>query len=269
MAPTWSNHLARPSPTVALCRQGGHQLGGGGVDVGFRDGAVDHLPLGGFGAVDHAAEVDHLAGAHVADPAREEPGVAAVGGEPAVDERRPEARVVGGDGEVGRQREVEADAGGPAAHRAHHRDLHRAQQRDEAVCLRRETALDAPGARLDAGLLGFLVARHPVETGAEVLAGAGEQDRPHRFVAPGEVDRVDGGVHHRVVQRVALVWAGQAQREHTVGELDVETVDRLVRAHRPRSCGGSSVENASLMVVSEVSRSRAGRVGEADGAVVA
>ena len=31
-------------------------------------------------------------------------------------------------------------------------------------------------------------------------------------------------------ERVALVGARQAQREHAVGELDVEAVDRLVRA---------------------------------------
>ena len=129
------------------------------------------------------------------DPPGQEPGGAAVGGEPAVDERRPEPRVGGGDGEVGGEREVEADARGPPAYRAHHRHLHRAEQRDESVRLRREPALDAA----DAGLALLLVAGDEVEAGAEVLAVAGEQDGADRFVAPGEIDRVDRRVHHRVV----------------------------------------------------------------------
>ncbi len=73
-----------------------------------------------------AASVPDSPGRAAAAPARvtsptrrgSEPGAAAVGGEAPLGERLPEAGVVGGDAEVGGDGEMEADAGGPAAHRA-------------------------------------------------------------------------------------------------------------------------------------------------------
>ncbi len=93
MAPVCSSHFASPAATVAPEASVRDEFGGDRVDLGHGHGAVDHLPLGRFGAVDHAAEEDHLAGALLTDPAGQQPGGAAVGGEAAVDERRPEARV--------------------------------------------------------------------------------------------------------------------------------------------------------------------------------
>ena len=83
--------------------------------------------------------------------------------------------VVGGDGEVGGEGELAAEAGGPAPHRAHHRQLDLLEQRDEAVGLERRAALEAAGAGLG---LAAAVGRDPVGAGAEVVAGAGGAGRP-------------------------------------------------------------------------------------------
>ena len=87
-AATWPGR----APTVALCASVATSSATVASTLGGGDGAVDHPPFGGLGAVDDPAEQHHLAGAHVADAARQQPGGAAVGREPAVDERRPEPR---------------------------------------------------------------------------------------------------------------------------------------------------------------------------------
>src|SRR5262245_29059865 len=149
---------------------------------------VHHAPVRRFRRVHHARQEQHLAGTHLADPPRQEPCGAAVGREAAVHERHPEPRGVGGDGEVGCEREVEPDPRAPPLDAAHHRRLGAENQWDEPVRLRREPALDAPDAWPRA-VPATGVAEQDVEAGAEVLTGRGDQDHSHRLVATGRVDR--------------------------------------------------------------------------------
>ena len=137
VAPMCSSHFASPRPTVALFASVVDELiaAASSSATGTARWIICHSR--GLGAVDDATEEDHLAGVHVADATRQQPRGAAVGGEPAIDERRPEPGVVAATVKSAAEREVEADARGPSLHRAHHRDLHRAEERDQPVRLRR------------------------------------------------------------------------------------------------------------------------------------
>ena len=92
-----------------------------------------------------------------------------------------------------------------------------------------------PGARMqDAFGDAALRELGEVEAGAEVLALAAEHDRAHGF---GQVD--EGGVqlrHQRVVDRVALGRAIQAQVQHGAPFLDAQQVERPEERRRGR-CG--------------------------------
>ena len=70
-------------------------------------------------AADRPAEQQHLLGPGHADEPGQQPGGAAVGGEPPLGERHPEAAVVGGDGEVGGERDLAAEARPPSPRTAH------------------------------------------------------------------------------------------------------------------------------------------------------
>ncbi len=118
---------------------------------------------------------------HLADAARQQPGGAAVGREAAIDERLPEAGVVGGDGEVGGQREVEPDARRPSPARRHTTGvcvLSMSGMSRWACDGRRRWMLPTRGRGAVVGVAG-----DDVEPGAEVVAGAGDHDDAHRFVA--------------------------------------------------------------------------------------
>ena len=137
LAPACSSHFVSPSATVGPLASWSTTSSTAASSSRGRHGAMDRAPLGRLGAGERASEEQQLAGAHLADPARQQPGRAAVGREAALAERLPEAGVVGRDREVGGERDLESDAGGPAPHLAHDRHLHGAQQRDQPVGLRR------------------------------------------------------------------------------------------------------------------------------------
>ena len=108
---------------------------------------------------------------------------------------------------------------------------------------RRDPTLDAADAR---PLPARSVASDDVGAAAEVVAVGSEEDRPHRFVATGGVDRVDEALHHRVVDGVALRGAVEGEVEHAVGQRDLEAVDRCVAHRSNRSLMASSAPWRSL-----------------------
>ena len=94
------------------------------------------------------------------------------GVKPRAGERLPEPGVVGRDVKSAASGQLQPDAGRPAPHRAHHRHLDRAQQRDQPVGQGGQPALDGTrpaGARRVVGVAG-----DDVGAAAEVLARAGE-----------------------------------------------------------------------------------------------
>ena len=201
---------------------------------------MDCTPLGRFGAAQRAPEQQELAGAHLADPARQQPRGSAVGGEAPLAERFPEPGVVGGEGEVGRERDLEPDAGRPAPNFAHHRDLHADEQRHQPVRLYRQAALDAPGAGF---AIGRCVPGDDVGAAAEVLARAFDHDDAQGVVGRGILERGDETEHGFLVDRVAPVGPIETQGE------DAAIVARDFEAH--------GRVNSSEIAVSADCRSRA------------
>src|SRR4030095_15552042 len=90
----------------------------GGFELVVGNGAVDEAARRSLGTGELAAEQQQLLGARQAYQAREQPGRTTVRAEPPLDEWLPEAGRLGRDREVGGGRQLEAEAGRPAAHRA-------------------------------------------------------------------------------------------------------------------------------------------------------
>ena len=114
--PAWP---ARPRPwAVGQPRQ---QFLGGFVEIGRLHGVVDQSPVGGVGCRSPfrraAASASRAPGPPAGAAARSRPES---GLKPLFDERLPEHRVGRGHGEVGGQREIAAQADGPAPHGADH-----------------------------------------------------------------------------------------------------------------------------------------------------
>jgi len=188
---------------------------------------VDQAPVGGLGPAELAAEQQQLPRPDRPDDPGEQPGAARVGSEPAVQERVPEGGVPRRHGEVRGQRQLRADPGGPAADRAHHRQLQLEQQRDQPPGLHREPPLDAPGPR--PGLPGpDGVAGHDVEPAAEVGAGTRNQHGPQALIRGGPLEVADQRGQRDVGQRVALRRAVQRQPQHRARDLSCKPVHRLV-----------------------------------------
>ncbi len=154
------------------------------------------------------------------------------GVKPRAGERLPQAGVSRDDAEVRGEREVQAEARRPTAHRAHDRDLGAEQQRHQTVRLRREASLDAAHARL---ALSRSVVRCPrvtgdeVEAGAEVVAGGIDEDRPDALVPVGALEVSIERLHGRVVEGVALVGPVERDPQDPVSHPGVQAVDRWVR----------------------------------------
>ena len=94
--------------------QPGQQLVGGGVEFGGGHRGVDQPPVGRVGTGHLLAQQQHPLGAGHPGQARQQPGRARVRGETAGQERLPEQRVGVGDGEVGGEREIAAQARPPS-----------------------------------------------------------------------------------------------------------------------------------------------------------
>ena len=188
----------------------GGELGDQGVDRGVElvlgHRPVDQAPLGGGGARQLAAEQQQLLRPGDADQPGQQPRRAAVGAEAAPEERLPEATRVGGDGEVGGERELAPEAGGPALHATHHRQLQLDEQRDHAVRLHRRAALDAPGPW--AGRVGR-VRGDPVRARAEVVTRPRQDDDPQRVVDGGCLERA-GPLGRWRRRRARFARAGRA-----------------------------------------------------------
>ena len=132
-------------------------------------------------AADLLAEQQHLLGPRQADQPGQQPRGAGVGAEAAADERLPEHRVVGGDGEVGGQGQIAAEADGPALHAAHHGQLDVVDEFDHAVGGVRDAPNQIAGARPLSGAVGG----HPVGAGAEIVARAADVDGAQGIVGRG------------------------------------------------------------------------------------
>ena len=155
-------------------RRGGRRAVGGGVELGVGHRAVDQSPLGGLRAAELAPSSSSSL-ARATPTRRGSSQVAPLSGlKPALGGTAPRSGRLGRDGEVGGERELAAEPGGPAAHRAHHRQLDLGDQLDQPVRLQRRAPLEAAGARPGSPALGRLVATQSAP-GAEVGAGAGDE----------------------------------------------------------------------------------------------
>ena len=186
-------------------------------------GAVHHPPRRGLRARDDPAEQQHLAGAHLADPARQQPVAPLSGVKPALGERFPQPGVVGDD----RRSRPPARAAGRSRPPTLGRRRPPAPGRTAAT-----GSAGGPGraavagcSRPAAGRFGRHVAaprcRSRCRSGRP---RAGDDDGAHRLVAAGRFDGGDEGGDHVVGQRVPLVRTGQPEPEDAVGQRDVEPV---------------------------------------------
>ena len=165
------------------------------VELVGRHRPVDRAPVRGLGARERPSEQEQLARPRTSPTRRGSSQVAPLSGvKPALAERLPEAGVVGRDAEVGGERELEAEPGGPAPHRAHDRDLRLEHERDQPVGLRRQPALDAagPGSRRRPARCGRRCRRRS-RSGRPAPRSS---DDAHRLVGAGRGERVDEPEHH-------------------------------------------------------------------------
>ncbi len=183
-AATWSG----PSATVGPAASGSTSASAASVEVGGRYGVGGPSPTSAASVPETTRPSSSISRARTSPTRRGSSQVAAaVGREPrsanGSHSRASSATTV----DVGRQRDLQADPGRPSAGRADHRHLDREQQRDQSVGLGRAAA--AGCSRPAAGRVRPCVAAHDVEAAAEVVAGAGEDDGPHRLVLAGHVER--------------------------------------------------------------------------------
>ena len=192
-----------------------HHRRAGGEALGELPGLL--LGLGrGHDAVEEADRlrrvgVDHVAGEHElerlahADQARQGPGAAAVGHEPALDEDLAEAGALGADAQVAGERQIGAVADRGAVDQRHHRLLDAAHGADEPVEIFAHVLFDVVhGAHAAGGH------RLQVEPAAEVAALAGHDDAADRLVGGGAVERVD----ERLIDCVGQPVLGLGPIEH-------------------------------------------------------
>src|SRR5581483_1151551 len=208
----------------------------GRLQLVVRDTLMHKAPVGGLGAADGASEQEHLPCSDLADTTGQQPRAAAVGGEAPFAERLPETSVVRDDGDVSCEKQVQPDARRPPPSCTHDRRLHREQQGDQAVGLRRQPALDAACSRLLTGAAGrvsthTVISTDNVEAAAEVVAGAREQDHAHGLVPARGINRLDERRHRVVVQRVALVGTVEDEPQHARRvEVDVQAHEAANRS---------------------------------------
>ena len=129
----------------------------------------------------------------------QQPRGAGVGGEATADERLPEHRVVGGDGEVRGQGQIAAKADGPPLHAADHGQLDAMDEFDHAI----GGVRNAPNQVAGAGPLAGAVGGHPVRARTEIASRAADMDGPQRIVGRGVGQQIDERFDHRMAQRVA------------------------------------------------------------------
>jgi hypothetical protein len=97
------------------------------------------------------------------------------------DERFPEHRIVGRDGEVRGQGQIAAKADGPTLHAADHGQLDAVDELDHAI----GGVWNASNQIAGAGPLTGTVGRHPVRACAEIASRATDMDGPKRIVGRG------------------------------------------------------------------------------------
>ena len=214
----WMQCLVSPMATVAAAGELRDERRGGGLELAVGHRAVDEPPGRRLRAGELAAEQQQLLRARDADEARQQPGRAAVRAEAALEERLPEAGRLGGDREVGGERELEAEPGRPAAHRADDRQLELREQLDQPVRLERRAALEAARPRSRPGRVG----RHPVRAGAEVGSAAGEDDDAERVVGRGRLERGDDAPDRGGVERILARGRSSVMRS-TPSRLSIAT----------------------------------------------
>ena len=180
---------------------------GGGFELVVGNGAVDEPPRRRLRTGELAAEQQQLLRARDADEPRQQPGRAAVRAEAALEEGLPEAGRLGGDREVGGERELEAEPGRPAAHARRPRAAGSSSSSSiEPVRLERRAPLQASRPRSRPGRVG----RDPVRAGAEVGSVAGEDDDAQRVVGGGRLERGDDAPDRRRRRASSCATGGRA-----------------------------------------------------------
>lgn len=125
--------LGKPDRNSRPARQSGEQLVDRAVEGRRIDDLVDQAPVGCLGRGHLLAKQQHPPGPGQADQARQQPGRSRVRAEPADYERFPERGITAGHGEVGGERQVGAQPGGPPLDTAHDREVDGVQEFDDAV----------------------------------------------------------------------------------------------------------------------------------------
>ena len=214
-------------------RQPLEELVGLGTEIVVGDDAVDEPPVQRLEGMDALAQHHHLRRAREPDPRRDEGGRAAIGDEADVHEREQEVGRLGGEHEVGRERERAADADCGTVDRGDHRLRHLADTGDDRV-----VALLQPGTQVGQPVRSLLARLREVGAGRERAAGAGDQDGADRLVGGEVLDRLAQVEPELQVPGVELVGAVEGDRRGAVSDREV---DRFEVSHR----AGTLVSDAS------------------------
>jgi hypothetical protein len=170
---------------------------------------MDQSPRGCIGSRDFLAQHEHLASAGHAGKTRDEPGSATIGRECKRREGGPEPGIVGHDGEVRGQKNVETQTNDPAPRGTDNRGLTSQHRRDEAIDVTVHATVYRAHAR--AYRAGCSLAQ--VEAGAKVIALALQMNDPDGLVTGGGVHCVGQRVHDGVSEAVSASRAIEAQLE--------------------------------------------------------
>jgi hypothetical protein len=167
---------------------------------------------------------------------RQEPARRTIHAHPTAAEHEAEARRLGRETHVHRQREGRPEPDAGAVDRGDHRlQAAKEPQRDQAAAVARDVA--------GAQLLGaaHLRASHHIEPGARIrqigagaerAAAAGDHHGPHRVVGVDEIPHPQQLAFHRRIERVELLGTIERDRRDRVGDLVGDRRERATPGRR-------------------------------------
>ena len=213
--------LLRPADRLRRAlREPGRPLVDGRLELGARNHLVHDADALRVGRAEVVAEEHELLRLVQADEAGQQVRDAAVGDEAAPHEHVDQARVVGRDDEIGREREHHAAAGRGAVERAQHRLLAVLDRFHEPLEPGPHHVDRASPTTMSGAPSGFGAAGGRVRRSAPVQKcfspAAGDDDGPHREVGVRVDEVLDEPVAHVVRDRVARVGPVDREPQHAV-----------------------------------------------------
>ena len=243
----------RASDSVGPVGQPARQLGRRLHQLGILDHVPDQAPFLGLLGRDLRRQHGERPRPLLADQARQEPGAAAVGQQADAGEGLQERRRLGGDGDVGGEREAHADARRHAVHRRHDRLGQRAHEADHRI----EELLER-GARIGVALASRSGSARSAPAQKPRPAPVSSTARTEASAARSSQHELDLG-DHLARHGVQLVRRVQGERRQAVvlGEQDLA---RRSSSQRPVKLAGRLARKAAtpFLVVGAAGPARAG-----------